>query len=99
MDQDVNRCNGVSAVDGWTYPLKSGCVTSEYTGSTPREDWSGGGGHFGIDLACVGEGTNVYPAADGVVARMVYKASCGGNMLYINHNVKGKNYTTVYSLM
>ena len=94
--QDVSTCTASITAMGWTYPMAKGCVTSEYTGSDHRTDWSGGGSHYGIDLSCVNEGTNVYPAADGVVARMVYKASCGGNMLYINHNVKGKKYTTVY---
>ena len=94
--QDVTTCTASINATGWSYPLVKGCVTSEYTGSEHRTDWSGGGSHYGIDLACVSEGTNVYPAADGVIARMTYKSSCGGNMIYINHVVNGKNYTTVY---
>lgn len=94
--QDVSTCTASINALGWTYPLAKGCVTSEYTGSAIRDDWSGGGSHYGIDLSCINEGTNVYPAADGVVARIVYKSSCGGNMVYITHNVKGKKYTTVY---
>ena len=82
--------------NGWKYPLKKGCVTSEYTGYAIREDWSGGGGHHGIDLSCVSEGTNVYAAADGVVKRIINKSSCGGNMVYVYHTVNGKKYTTVY---
>lgn len=81
---------------GWNYPLTWGCVTSEYTGFNEREDWSGGGGHHAIDLDCVSEGTNVYPAANGVVARVVERSSCGGNMVWIYHNVNGRPYTTVY---
>lgn len=94
--QDLSSCNPSINATGWTYPLKSGCVTSEYTGSNERNDWSGGGSHYGIDLSCVTEGTYVYPAADGVVARIVHRSSCGGNMVWINHNVNGKPYTTVY---
>jgi len=94
--QDVSTCTASINATGWKYPLVKGCVTSEYTGSANRTDWSGGGHHYGIDLACVSEGTKVYPAADGVVARIVYKASCGGNMVYINHVVNGKSYTSVY---
>lgn len=94
--QDVSTCTASINALGWTYPLAKGCVTSEYTGSAIRDDWSGGGGHYGIDLSCINEGTNVYPAADGVVARIVYRSSCGGNMVFITHNVKGKKYTTVY---
>ena len=94
--QDVSTCTASVNAQGWTYPLAKGCVTSEYTGSAIRDDWSGGGGHYGIDLSCVNEGTNVYPAADGVVARIIYKSSCGGNIVYITHTVKGKKYTTAY---
>ena len=94
--QDVSTCTASINAYGWTYPLAKGCVTSEYTGSAIRDDWSGGGSHYGIDLSCINEGTNVYPAADGVIARLVYKSSCGGNMVYITHNVNGKKYTTVY---
>jgi len=94
--QDLSSCTASINATGWKYPLKSGCVTSEYTGSNERNDWSGGGSHYGIDLSCVNEGTNVYPAADGVVARIVYRSTCGGNMVYINHVVNGKKFTTVY---
>ena len=94
--QDISTCTASINAYGWTYPLTKGCVTSEYTGSSHRTDWSGGGSHYGIDLGCASEGTNVYPAADGVVARILYRYSCGGNMVYIHHNVNGKKYTTVY---
>ena len=94
--QEISSCTGMINAYGWTYPLKTGCVTSEYTGSAIRDDWSGGGSHYGIDLSCISEGTNVYPAAAGVVARIVYRSSCGGNMVFINHIVNGKSYTTVY---
>lgn len=93
--QDVATCTASINANGWYYPLTSGCVTSNYTGYAERNDWSGGGGHFGIDLACVAEGTKVYPAADGVVSRIAFY-SCGGNVVYVIHNVKGKNYTTAY---
>lgn len=79
---------------GWTYPLQSGCVSSEFT--TFRTDWGYGSAHYGIDLACNAEGTNVYPAAAGTVDRVVHYSSCGGNMVFIFHNVNGVNYTTVY---
>lgn len=93
--QDVSSCTASINATGWFYPLAKGCVTSEYTGYAERNDWSGGGGHFGIDLACVSEGTKVYPAADGVVSRIAFY-SCGGNVIYVRHNVNGKSYTTAY---
>lgn len=93
--QDISSCTGSINATGWYYPLTKGCVTSNYTGYAERNDWSGGGGHFGIDLSCVNEGTNVYPAADGVVARIAFY-NCGGNVIYIRHRVNGKIYTTAY---
>lgn len=93
--QDISTCTASINATGWSYPLKSGCVTSEYTGYAIRNDYSGGGSHFGIDLSCISEGTNVYPAANGVVARIAFY-SCGGNVIYIRHSVNGKKYTTAY---
>ena len=91
------RTNGMVNATGWSYPLAWGCVTSEYVGFGNRPDWSGSvSGHHGIDLDCVGEGTTVYAAAPGVVERVVYYSSCGGNMVWVYHNVNGKPYTTVY---
>jgi len=94
--QELSTCKASINATGWKYPLAKGCVTSEYTGFNKREDWSGGGGHHGIDLDCVGEGTKVYAAANGTVARIIRKSSCGGNMVYVYHTVKGRKFTTVY---
>ena len=91
-----NSGNVTITATGWSYPLNWGCVTSEYTGYNIRQDWSGGGGHHGIDLDCVSEGTTAYPAANGVVARIVNYSSCGGNQVWVYHNVNGIPYTTVY---
>jgi len=95
-NQDITTCNSTPYARGFKYPLTMGCVTSEYTGYNQRTDWSGGGGHHGIDLSCVPEGTNVYATAAGVVERVVYESSCGGNMVFIYHNVSGQPYTSVY---
>lgn len=101
-NEDVMSCAARKAnsgvlinASGWNYPLAWGCVTSEFT-SGIRTDWSGGGRHLGIDLDCVGEGTTVYAAATGIVARIVERSDCGGNMVFVHHNVNGVPYTTVY---
>lgn len=78
-------------------------VTSEYS-SNRGPIYSGGvlvssGAHHGIDLGGNSEGTPVYAAAPGEVARIVRKSSCGGNMVYVYHVVNGKKYTTVYMHM
>lgn len=99
-NEDITTCgrtHGMVNATGWSYPLAWGCVTSEYVGFGNRLDWSGSvSGHHGIDLDCVSEGTTVYAAAPGVVARVVYYSSCGGNMVWVYHNVNGNPYTTVY---
>ncbi len=100
-NQDISSCEPIQYANGWKYPLTTGCVTSEYTGFNERTDWSGGGGHHAIDLSCVPEGTNVYAAAAGTVARVVRHtaanpSTCGGNMVWIYHIVNGVEYTTVY---
>lgn len=99
-NEDITTCGrstGMVNAKGWSYPLAWGCVTSEYVGFGQRLDWSGPAkGHHGIDLSCVSEGTTVYAAAAGVVARIVERSSCGGNMVWVYHNVNGRQYTTVY---
>jgi len=98
-DQELSSCTATINATGWKYPLAKGCVTSEYTGYAIRDDWSGGGGHHGIDLSCVSEGTKIYAAANGIVKRIIRESKCGGNMVYVYHTVNGKKYTTVYMHM
>lgn len=96
-NQDVSTCVSQPKANGWSYPLASGCVTSEFT--PYRTDWSPGSSHYGIDLSCVPEGTKVYAAAAGTVARVVNYSggrSCGGNMVFVYHTVNGVKYTSVY---
>ena len=95
-NQDISTCTTSVNAYGWKFPLAMGCVTSEYTGYNTRTDWSGGGGHHAIDLDCVGEGAKVYAAADGVVSRIAFFGSCGGNTVYISHRVNGRRYTSQY---
>ena len=102
-NEDITTCGikknnyVMNTATGWSYPLARGCVTSEYVGFGQRTDWSDSvSGHHGIDLDCVVEGTNVYAAANGVVARVVNRSSCGGNMVFVYHNVNGTAFTTVY---
>ena len=102
-NEDITSCGikktnyVLNTAKGWSYPLARGCVTSEYVGYGVRTDWSGSvTGHHRIDLDCVSEGTTVYAAAEGVVARVVNYSSCGGNMVFVYHNVNGTAFTTVY---
>ena len=52
--------------------------------------------HNGLDIGGNSTGTKVYASASGRVNKIVKKSSCGGNMVYIQHNVDGTKYRTVY---
>lgn len=98
---DINVCLKVPTSTGFIRPLVKATVTSEFgMRFHPTEHvWKL---HSGIDLA-VPIGTNVYPAANGVVTKIARvknpgkkNSSCGGNKIYIKHLVNGKEYVTVY---
>ena len=53
--------------------------------------------HTGLDIAGSGiYGKPVYATANGNVAALTIKYKCGGNMVYIQHKIKGKYYTSLY---
>ncbi len=88
IDDCVARLNVIVRADGFLRPYAVGRVNSIFGRA---------GGHYGIDLGGVAQGSNVYAAAPGVVAATWYKQSCGGNIVYIHHNINGKAYTTEYA--
>lgn len=99
-DMEYNACveksNTLPPGSGFYRPLKSGRVSSNYgdrgyyLNGKWREEF-----HTGIDLSA-SRGTKVYAAADGMVKHIIPRASCGGNMVFINHKVNGVYYTTGY---
>ena len=97
LDDNINTCGKVPYSGKFIRPVQSGRITSNY-GS--RCYWNGTQGrtvcsyHYGIDIA--GGDTQIYAAAPGTVANILWKQSCGGNMLFVNHNVGGNYYTTGY---
>lgn len=100
-DTDINVCLKVPTSTGFIRPLFKATVTSEFgmRYHPTQHVWKL---HSGMDLG-VPTGTNVYPAANGVVtkiARVKYpekkNSSCGGNKIYIKHMVNGKEYVTIY---
>lgn len=88
MDQDINTCSGIAAVDGWYSPLKHYYQTSEYAESR------GSVKHYAVDLGAV-EGSPVYAVANGKVLS-VYSSTCGGLVIQIQHNYNGSNYVSLY---
>ena len=67
-------------------PLNSGKVTQAW----------GHNGHAGMDIGGNVPGTPVYAPANGTVAHTAYHQRCGGNIVYIHHQVNGKAYTTEF---
>ena len=97
LDENINSCGKVPYSGKFIRPIQSGRITSRF-GS--RCYWNQTQGrnvctyHYGIDIA--GGDTKVYAAAPGTVANILWYQSCGGNMLFVNHNVGGVYYTTGY---
>lgn len=98
---DINVCLKVPSSTGFIRPLVKATVTSEFgmRYHPTRHIWTL---HSGIDLG-VPIGTNVYPAANGVVTKIARvknpnkaNSSCGGNKIYVKHLVNGKEFVTVY---
>lgn len=100
VNEDLTVCMGQVPIEfsGFSKPLKSGCVTDEF-GMRYHPTLHYWKLHTGIDLGGNGEGTPIYAPAAGKVVRKTIRSSCGGNMLYINHIVNGKYYTTQYMHM
>ncbi len=89
--QRLETCGaGVGYAAGWSKPTTSGKINSKYGNRS-------GGFHKGIDIGGLPEGTPVYATATGRVTAIWRQSSCGGNAVFINHNVNGKAYTTNYS--
>ncbi|MFA5602740.1 MAG: peptidoglycan DD-metalloendopeptidase family protein [Bacilli bacterium] len=98
LDDDINVCarNIIPPDTAFWRPLDRGYVTSEW-GWRIHPTKNTKSFHSGIDLGNGGNtGAPVYASANGKVSHIIYRSSCGGNMVFINHNIKGKSYTTAY---
>ena len=97
LDEDISTCTSkVPYSGGFVRPLVSGRITSRYGWRcyTRNNGQYYCGNHNGIDLA--GGDTRIYAAAPGTVGAILQKQSCGGNMIFIHHNISGTYYTTAY---
>lgn len=92
---EITRCVNVPPAGEFVRPLKSGRMTSNYGMYDP---WNNGRWrmHNGVDIGGNAVGTAVYAAAAGKVNKIVKKAYCGGNIVYIQHTVNGKKLRTIY---
>ena len=92
---DISQCIKVPPTNKFVRPLVKGSVTSTY-GNRYHPIYHVWRLHTGIDIGGNPTGTKVFAAASGRVSKIVKKSSCGGNIVYIEHNLKGKQYRTVY---
>ncbi|MDO4376196.1 MAG: peptidoglycan DD-metalloendopeptidase family protein [bacterium] len=95
-NQNIYECISVKGDTTFRKPLVRGTITSYYgyridplTGKSTKF-------HSGDDIGGNKEGTNVYATANGTVGKIIRKASCGGNQVYVWHTIGGKKYTSLY---
>lgn len=97
-DEDIDECTAGKIIPDTELlrPVVSGYVSSNYSSRTYKlngkwvTDY-----HHAVDFAAP-HGAKIYSSASGVVAHIVERSKCGGNMVYINHIINGKKYTTCY---
>jgi len=95
-NEDFNTCVKMRGDTGFIKPLNKGVITSPFGYRTNPLTGAKSSFHSGTDIAGNKEGTNVYAAANGMVGKIVRKASCGGNQVYIYHTINGVKYTSGY---
>ncbi len=93
-NQDINTCGTVAYSGKMLRPANKGYLTSSFGYRTDPITGKKGSFHSGTDM--VTSDNKVYPVAPGTVAGIYWKTSCGGTMLFINHNVGGVKYTSGY---
>lgn len=85
IDDCYNKKFSISSTN-FNRPMKSGKITQAW----------GNNGHAGMDIGGNPKGTAIYSPANGIVTATSYKNSCGGNIIYIRHQVNGQKYTSEY---
>lgn len=95
-NEKISSCMKIHGDIGFSKPLTRGTITSPFgyrihPVTKVRQSW-----HGAIDIGGNAEGTSVYSSANGTVGKIVKKSSCGGNQVYIHHNISGVLYTTAY---
>ena len=91
--EDLDACLTVRTSTGLVRPLSKGRISSEW--GYRICPIHGRELHSGIDIS-VSMNSKVYASASGTVVAITRRSSCGGNIVTIRHNVKGKIYRTKY---
>lgn len=94
-NENLDDCVRVKADSKLRKPLVKGTITS-YFGYRYHPISGKYKLHTGTDIGGNIQGTNVYSSANGMVGKIIRKASCGGNQVYIYHTIGGKQITTGY---
>lgn len=95
-NQDLGECVSIKGDTSFRKPLSKGTITSYYGYRINPLTGKGTKFHSGVDIGGNKEGTNVYASANGMVGKIIRKASCGGNQVYVYHTINGVRYTTSY---
>lgn len=95
-NQDLNQCVSIKGDTSFTKPLTRGTITSYFGYRINPLTGTGTKFHSGVDIGGNAEGTNVYASANGMVGKIIRKASCGGNQVYVYHTINGVRYTSSY---
>ena len=95
-NEDFNSCVTIKGDTGFLRPLKKGVITSSYGYRTHPVTGEKYKFHSGTDIGGNSEGTSVYSVANGMVGKIIWRASCGGNQVYIYHTINGVKYTSTY---
>lgn len=95
-DEDLDECVSVRGDTRFRKPLTKGVVTSYFGYRTHPVTGKKNSFHTGVDIGGNKEGTSIYSLANGTVAKIIRKSSCGGNSVYIHHTINGKKYTSAY---
>ena len=96
LDEDINTCGTIPYSGSFVRPVISGRITSVfgYRCYSRNNGQYYCGYHNGSDIS--GGDARIYAAAPGTVAAILPKQSCGGNMIFVHHNVGGNYYTSSY---
>ncbi|MBQ3020976.1 MAG: peptidoglycan DD-metalloendopeptidase family protein [Bacilli bacterium] len=94
--QNLNECVSIKGDTSFSKPLTKGTITSYFGYRINPLTGTGTKFHSGVDIGGNKEGTNVYASANGMVGKIIRKASCGGNQVYVYHTINGVKYTSSY---
>jgi murein DD-endopeptidase MepM/ murein hydrolase activator NlpD len=99
LDEDIAVCGRNKLPPGTKFfrPIDEGRVTSEFgmRFHPTKKVWTL---HAGTDIGTTfSTNVPVYAAAAGMVIALTRQSSCGGNIVYIHHNINGRYYTTMYA--